>query len=298
VPSAVEDEGMHVGERAVVTGANSGIGLATALRLARDGHDVFATSRRSEGLETIEAAASSAGVANVRPITMDVTDSDSVSAAFAAILDDGPVTALVNNAGITGAGSVEETDLATYQAMFDTNVLGVVRCTQQVLPGMREQRRGRIVNMSSSSAIVSPPLMSAYASTKYAVEAISESLQAEVAPFGIRVIAVQAGTILTPIWGKSEAPPADTAYGAARDFLMQVLTHNLTKSGVPAETVADAIADAIEAERPALRRTVGDAEVLAAVRDKHGDDAVEVFFLDGDEFRARYRDMSGIDYWA
>jgi NAD(P)-dependent dehydrogenase (short-subunit alcohol dehydrogenase family) len=289
---------MHVGERAVVTGANSGIGLATALRLARDGHDVFATSRRSEGLEAIEAAASSAGVANVRPITMDVTDSDSVSAAFAAILDDGPVTALVNNAGITGAGSVEETDLATYQAMFDTNVLGVVRCTQQVLPGMREQRRGRIVNMSSSSAIVSPPLMSAYASTKYAVEAISESLQAEVAPFGIRVIAVQAGTILTPIWGKSEAPPADTAYGAARDFLMQVLTHNLTKSGVPAETVADAIADAIEAERPALRRTVGDAEVLAAVRDKHGDDAVEVFFLDGDEFRARYRDMSGIDYWA
>jgi NAD(P)-dependent dehydrogenase (short-subunit alcohol dehydrogenase family) len=289
---------MHVGERAVVTGANSGIGLATALRLARDGLEVFATSRRSEGLETIEAAASTAGVANVRPITMDVTDSDSVSAAFAAILDDGPVTVLVNNAGITGAGSVEETDLATYQSMFDTNVLGVVRCTQQVLPGMREQRRGRIVNMSSSSAIVSPPLMSAYASTKYAVEAISESLQAEVAPFGIRVIAVQAGTILTPIWGKSEAPAADTAYTAARDFLLQVLTHNLTNSGVPAETVADAIAEAVEAERPPLRRIVGDADVLAGVRDKHGDDAVEVFFLDGDEFRTRYRDMSGIDYWA
>ncbi len=286
-----------MGERAVVTGANSGIGLATALRLAADGYEVFAGARRPEGLEAIDEAAASAGV-HVRPLTIDVTNDTSVAEAFGAILADGPVGVLVNNAGITGAGSVEETPVASYQAMFDTNVLGVVRCTQQVLPGMRGARRGRIVNISSSSAIVSPPLMSAYASTKFAVESISESLQAEVAPFGIRVVVVQAGTILTPIWGKSEAPPPDTAYPQARDFLLEVLTHNLTNSGVPAGAVADAIAAAITADEPPLRHVIGDADVLAAMRERHhDDDLLGVYFLDGDEFRDRYRQLSGIDYW-
>lgn len=284
-------------DRAVVTGANSGIGLATAVRLARDGFEVFAGARRPDALADIEKAAAAASVDGVRPILLDVTDDASVEAAFASVLAEGPVAVLVNNAGITGAGSVEETDVATFQAMFDTNVLGVVRCTQQVLPSMREARRGRIVNMSSSSAIISPPLMAAYASTKFAVESISESLQAEVAPFGIRVIAIQAGTILTPIWGKSAVPSEDTAYPKARDFLLQVLTHQLTHSGVPAETVADAIADAVAASAPALRHIVGDAEVMARIRDGQGDSAVEVHFLDGEEFRERYRELSGVDYW-
>lgn len=284
-------------DRAVVTGANSGIGLATAVRLARDGFEVFAGARRPDALADIEAAAAAASVDGVRPILLDVTDDASVEAAFASVLAEGPVAVLVNNAGITGAGSVEETDVATFQAMFDTNVLGVVRCTQQVLPSMRDAHRGRIVNMSSSSAIISPPLMAAYASTKFAVESISESLQAEVAPFGIRVIAIQAGTILTPIWGKSEVPSEDTAYPKARDFLLQVLTHQLTHSGVPAETVADAIADAVAAPAPALRHIVGDAEVMARIRDGQGDSAVEVHFLDGEEFRERYRELSGVDYW-
>ena len=284
-------------DRAVVTGANSGIGLATAVRLARDGFEVFAGARRPDALADIEKAVAAASVHGVRPILLDVTDDASVEAAFASVLAEGPVAVLVNNAGITGAGSVEETDVATFQAMFDTNVLGVVRCTQQVLPSMREARRGRIVNLSSSSAIISPPLMAAYASTKFAVESISESLQAEVAPFGIRVIAIQAGTILTPIWGKSEVPSEDTAYPKARDFLLQVLTHQLTHSGVPAETVADAIADAVAASAPALRHIVGDAEVMARIRDGQGDSAVEVHFLDGEEFRERYRELSGVDYW-
>lgn len=281
-----------------MTGAGSGIGLATTLRLAADGYEVFAGARRDEGRVAVAEAATAAGVTGVHPIAMDVTDDGSVAEAFGAILADGPVGVLVNNAGITGAGSVEETPVATYQAMFDTNVLGVVRCTQQVLPGMRGARRGRIVNISSSSAIVSPPLMSAYASTKFAVESISESLQAEVAPFGIRVVVVQAGTILTPIWGKSEAPPPDTAYPQARDFLLEVLTHNLTNSGVPAGAVADAIAAAITADEPPLRHVIGDADVLAAMRERHhDDDLLGVYFLDGDEFRDRYRQLSGIDYW-
>jgi NAD(P)-dependent dehydrogenase (short-subunit alcohol dehydrogenase family) len=285
-------------KRAVVTGANSGIGLATALRLARDGFEVWAGARSEAGLAAIEQAASGAGPGSVRAVQLDVTDDASVAAAFDAIQAEGPVDVLVNNAGITGAGSVEETPIETYQAMFDTNVLGVVRCIQQVLPGMRQARSGRIVNISSSSAIQSPPLMAPYATTKMAVEGISESLQAEVAPYGIRVIAIQAGTILTPIWGKNPPPPEATPYPEARDFLLKVLSHQLMTSGVPAETVADVVAEAVAAEAPPLRHLVGDAEHLAALQANHGDAVVEAFFLDGEDFRQRYAEMAGIDYWA
>jgi NAD(P)-dependent dehydrogenase (short-subunit alcohol dehydrogenase family) len=283
----------------VVTGANSGIGLATTLRLAADGYEVFAGARRTEGLDAIATAADTAGATAVHPVTIDVSDDASVADAFAEILAGGPVDVLVNNAGITGAGSVEETPIDVYQAMFDTNVLGVVRCTQAVLPAMREARSGRIVNISSSSALLSPPLMAAYASTKRAVESISESLQAEVAPFGIRVVLVQAGTILTPIWGKSEAPPADTAYPQARDFLLKVLTHQLSTSGVAPETVADAIAAAVTDHGAPMRHLVGDAVVMAGMRERHPDeDLFGVYFLEGREFEARYHELSGIDYWA
>ncbi len=288
-----------MGTTAVVTGANSGIGLATALRLASGGGRVFATSRSAAGLEAIEAAAGAAGALEVVPIQLDVTDDASVATAFSTILGEGGVDVLVNNAGITGSGSVEETPTATYQAMFDTNVLGVVRCTQQVLPSMRAAGSGRIVNISSSSAILSPPLMGPYASTKLAVEGLSESLQSEVAPFGIRVVVVQAGTILTPIWGKADPPPEDTVYPQAREFLLKVLTHNLMGSGVPPETVAEVIAAAVADDDPAFRQLVGDADVLDRMRRGHDDAALmDVWKLDGEDFAGAYTALSGIDYWA
>ncbi len=288
-----------MGATAVVTGANSGIGLATALRLAADGHRVVATSRSAAGLDAIAAAADAAGHAEVVPVQLDVTDDASVAAAFSSILAGGPVDVLVNNAGITGSGSVEETPVATYQAMFDTNVLGVVRCTQQVLPSMRAAGSGRIVNISSSSAILSPPLMGPYASTKLAVEGLSESLQSEVAPDGIRVVVVQAGTILTPIWGKADPPAEDTVYPQARDFLLKVLTHNLMGSGVPPETVAEMVAAAVADPDPAFRQLVGDADVLDRMRRGHDDATLMgVWALDGEDFQQRYAELSGIDYWA
>ncbi|MEX0767539.1 MAG: SDR family oxidoreductase [Microthrixaceae bacterium] len=295
-------------EIAVVTGANSGIGLATALCLASGGYQVFAAARRPEGLEAITEAASmagltgsagSAGSAGVVAVSLDVNSDDSVAAAFQEIQQHGPVAVLVNNAGITAAGSIEETPVEEYQAMFNTNVLGIVRCTQQVLPRMRQAAAGSVVNISSSSAVLSPPLMGPYASTKRAVESLSESLQSEVAPFGIRVILVQAGTILTPIWGKSEVPTEDTAYPQAREFLLEVLTHNLMNSGVPPETVSEVILSAVKSEHPTLRHLVGDAEVLAGMRERHSDDELMgVFALQGEEFRKRYSELSRINYWG
>ncbi len=295
-------------ERAVVTGANSGIGLATALTLAQAGYQVFAGARRSEGLDAITEAAGAAGLsgtagtagaAGIFAVTLDVNSDESVSHTFGQIQQQGPVAVLVNNAGITGAGSIEETPVEDYQAMFNTNVLGVVRCTQQVLPGMRQATCGSIVNISSSSAVLSPPLMGPYASTKRAVESLSESLLSEVASFGINVILVQAGTILTPIWGKSEVPTEDTAYPKAREFLLEVLTHNLMKSGVSPEVVAQTILQAVQSEHPTLRHLVGDAEVLAGMRERHSDDELMgVFSLEGEEFRERYSELSRINYWS
>jgi NAD(P)-dependent dehydrogenase (short-subunit alcohol dehydrogenase family) len=284
---------------AVVTGANSGIGLATVLRLATDGYEVYAGSRRAEGLDDISAAASSAGLDDVRPVPLDVGLDDSVDAAFGEILSSGPVDVLVNNAGISGASCVEETPISTYQSMLDTNVLGVIRCTQQVLPGMREAQRGRIVNISSASAIIGPPAMSAYALTKFALEGFSESLQSEVAPFGIRVIVLRPGTIMTPIWGKSPALTRDSPYADTHGFLMQVITHNLTTSGVGAEVVADVIGDAVADDSPSLRHVVGDADVLARVRDRYRDDEIfGMYFLEPDAFRDRYSELTGVDYWG
>jgi NAD(P)-dependent dehydrogenase (short-subunit alcohol dehydrogenase family) len=285
---------------AVVTGANSGIGKATAVRLAQDGYTVFAGARHDEGLEAITAFAEDLGlVGQVLPIRLDVADDESVEAAFAAIAETGPVLVLVNNAGISGSGTVEDTPIADYQAVFDTNVLGVIRCTQQVLPAMREAGYGRIVNISSASAILGPPVMSSYGASKFALEGLSESLQAEVAPFGIRVIVLRPGTIMTPIWGKSDPPPSGTAYDAATTHLMTVLMHNLTKSGVKAAVVGDVIGDAVAADDPSFRYLVGDADVHATMRAEHTDEELlGVYALEGDEFRARYTELSGIDYWA
>ena len=284
---------------AVVTGANSGIGLATSLRLAADGFDVFAGSRRAEGLDDISAAAANAGLDNVHPIALDVGDDASVDTAFVEIHAAGPVAVLVNNAGVSGGGTVEETSIDTYRQMFDTNVLGVIRCTQQVLPGMRDAGAGRIVNVSSASAIIGPPAMSAYALTKFALEGLSESLQSEVAPFGIRVIVLRPGTIMTPIWGKAAGFPADSAYADTYDFLMSIFAYNLTKTGVAAEVVADVIGDAVADPSPSLRHVIGDADVLARMRERYNDDELfGMYFLEGDALRDRYRELSGIDYWG
>src|SRR5438067_5373420 len=180
----------------VVTDASRGIGLATALELARAGHEVVATMRnplRSPELAELAAQENlSIGIE-----TMDVDSDGSVSDAFARIQADGPVDVLVNNAGVERLGAVEETALAEFRACMETNYFGVIRCVQAVVPQMRERRSGLIINIASVAGKISLAPMAAYSATKYALEALSEALAQELRPFNVRVAIVEPGIIDT-----------------------------------------------------------------------------------------------------
>lgn len=174
----------------LITGCSVGIGLATALELARAGHRVIATMRNPAGAPRLaETAAAENLPIEIR--TLDVDSDESVRACFAAI--DSPIDVLVNNAGIEVHGSVEELPIAAVAQVMNTNYLGTVRCIQAVLPQMRERRSGCIVNISSVAGRISNSPLGAYSASKFAVEAISEALAGEVKSFGIRVAIVEPG---------------------------------------------------------------------------------------------------------
>ena len=175
----------------LVTGSSSGIGAACATLLVRGGHTVYATARRPETLDALAAA-------GAHVLALDVTSEDSMRAAVDEVVDrHGQVGALVNNAGYGEYGTIEETDLDRVRTMYETNVFGLARLTQLVLPGMREAGAGRIVNIGSMGGRFTWPVGGYYHSTKYAVESLSDALRAEVRGFGIGVSLVEPGLIRT-----------------------------------------------------------------------------------------------------
>ena len=182
---------------ALVTGGTDGLGRATAVLLAVHGYHVFAGGRSAERLAALNHAARDRKLP-LEALELDVCDDGSVERVVSDIeRRAGPVDILVNNAGIAIAAVVEELSLADYRRVYDTNVFGPIRLMQRVLPEMRRRRRGRIVNMSSISGKIAIPLMSAYASSKHALEAISDSLRLELYPFGIDVVLIEPGYIPT-----------------------------------------------------------------------------------------------------
>lgn len=203
----------------VVTGANSGIGLATAVELAVHGYDVIGTVRSAEKAEVLRAAAAEKG-AFVRSVICDVASAESTEAAFAEIAAMAPeLYAVVNNAGYAFAGPVEEVSDEAAREIFETNVLGPMRICRLVLPGMRERGEGRIVNISSIAGRVTTPMTGWYCASKHALEALSDALRAEVAQFGVKVILVEPGGFGTGIWnGARDRLPEDhteSPYAAA-----------------------------------------------------------------------------------
>jgi NAD(P)-dependent dehydrogenase (short-subunit alcohol dehydrogenase family) len=202
---------------AVVTGTSTGIGLATALTLARAGHTVYVTMRNPKtGSEELRATAEREHLP-LHIAALDVDSDQSVCNAFAKILAEaGRIDVLVNNAGISGIGPVEENPIAAFRATMETNYFGALRCIQAVLPGMRETVRLHCQHHIDGWQAFRGAAQAAYSSSKFALEAASESLAQEVKAFGVRVAIVEPGVIATPIFGKVQPPPADSNYPHGR----------------------------------------------------------------------------------
>jgi NAD(P)-dependent dehydrogenase (short-subunit alcohol dehydrogenase family) len=268
----------------VITGCSTGIGYATALRLARDGHDVIATMRSPDASD-LATVAKEEGL-NIAVRTLDVNDDASVTDLFGELASTrGGVDVLVNNAGLGGSGGVvEESDLDIYRTIMETNFYGALRCIRAVLPSMREKRSGAIVNVTSQAGRLAMPSMSAYCASKWALEAASESLAIEMAPFGIRVALIEPGMILTAIWSKVDTTPPSGPYAPIRNRLGATVLEEMT-SGSSADEVADCIAQAIVADPPRLRWLVGQgAERNIANRGRRTDEEwIEMWNLDDND---------------
>jgi NAD(P)-dependent dehydrogenase (short-subunit alcohol dehydrogenase family) len=254
----------------LVTGCSSGIGRATAERLAAEGWTVYATARRPETLRDLEAR-------GCRTLVLDVTDEASMQAAVAAIEGEhGAVGALVNNAGYSQSGAIETVPIEKVREQFETNVFGLVRLCQLVLPAMRRARAGKIVNLSSMGGKLVFPGGGIYHATKYAVEAISDALRFEVKGFGIDVIVIEPGLIRTSFGetasgGMTEADDSDyaqfNAHVARATESVYEKGSPVGRLGGPPEAVAKVIDKALSAKRPRARYTVTpSAKLLLAQR--------------------------------
>jgi NAD(P)-dependent dehydrogenase (short-subunit alcohol dehydrogenase family) len=241
---------------ALVTGASSGIGQATALKLKEVGFKVYGAARRVERMQPLSAA-------GIETVSMDVTDTDSMQAAVEKIIAaDGQIDVLVNNAGYGSYGALEDVPLSEARYQFEVNVFGAAELTRIVLPGMRDRRSGTIVNLTSMGGKIYTPLGAWYHGTKFALEAISDCLRMEVKPFGIDVVVIEPGGIDTE-WGdiaadklravSAEGPYADQARAVADSLTSEKNRKRLSDPSV----VADAIAKAVTARRPKTRYAIG-----------------------------------------
>lgn len=245
---------------ALVTGASSGIGAATAQLLAQSGYHVVGTSRR--------AVASVAAVSGVTMLALDVTDDVAVDAAVAEVMARyGRIDLLVNNAGFGVApAAAEESSLAQAQAIFDTNFFGVVRMTRAVAPHMRRQGSGRIINIGSVLGFLPMPYMALYSSTKHAVAAYSEALDHELRTHGIRVSVVEPAYINTPFDANLLQPDAPLGvYGAIRASVARRIKEVLVGADGPG-VVARMVVQAAQATRPKIRYAPGLARRMRLLR--------------------------------
>jgi NAD(P)-dependent dehydrogenase (short-subunit alcohol dehydrogenase family) len=266
----------------LITGCSSGIGRATAERLAERGWTVYASARRTESIADLAER-------GCKTLPLDVTDEDSMRAAVAAVeAADGAVGALINNAGYSQSGAIETLPLDRIRAQFETNVFGLVRMCQLVLPGMRRRGGGRIVNVSSMGGRLTFPGGGAYHGTKHAVEALSDALRFEVRGFGIDVVLIEPGLIKTR-FGETAAGSidagADDGDDPYADFNAAVGTATaevyegpLARLGGGPETVARAIERAISSRRPKTRyKVTPSARMILAQRRLLPDRAWDAF---------------------
>lgn len=248
---------------ALVTGSSSGIGFETSLMLARAGFNTYASMRNLEKSKNITEIAKKEKLP-LQVVQLDVNNDGSVKDAIVKIIKtDQRIDVLINNAGYGLFGSVEDTSIEEIKAQFETNFFGVVRVTQQVLSLMRRQNSGTIVNVSSVGGRIGLPALSAYHSTKFALEGLSESIAFELEPFGIRVIIIEPGVIRTNILNSSSSAKKALDPKSPYFSLSQNLNDNFksmmeSESSSSPEEVAKVILQAVTSENPRLRYSVGD----------------------------------------
>lgn len=252
----------------LVTGASTGIGRATALRLDRAGWKVFAGVRREEDARSLRAE----GTANLAPLMLDVTDSGQIAAAAAAIGE--RLDGLVNNAGAALPSPLETMPIEDFRRQVELNLTAQVAVTQALLPAIRAAQ-GRVVFISSIGGRIAFPLTGAYHAAKFAIEAVGDVFRQELRPWGIEVAIIEPGSIDTPIWSRGEAsadeigsrsPQREALYGKAIARYREVVKATAER-GIPPEKVARAVEHALGAGRPKTRYLVGiDAQVQARLK--------------------------------
>ncbi len=283
---------------ALVTGSNSGIGRATAIHLARQGFDVYASMRNLDKADKLLAAVADAGT-SVQLVQLDVGDDASVTRGVGEVLERaGQVDVLVNNAGVGGNAVTEESPISLYEEVMNANLYGAIRCTQAVLPGMRARGSGCIVNVSSVTGLIAAIGQSPYAVSKWAVEAMSEGLAQEVAPFGIRVVIIEPGITKSAIFAKNvDAPNQTGAYDAHYRRMFQFYAAGIPVA-TPPEEVGALIYEAVTTDKPQLRyacswggQAIADGRASMTDAEWVALGAIE----DDDEYYVRFSEAFGVD---
>ncbi|WP_392544119.1 oxidoreductase [Oryzobacter telluris] len=259
----------------LVTGCSSGIGKATVEALLAGGHTVWATARRPETLADLAAK-------GARTTALDVTDESSMAAAVAEVVaEHGRVGTLVNNAGYGEYGAVEEVEIDKVRAMFETNVFGLARMCQLVLPSMRSAGSGRIINIGSMGGRFTFPMGGYYHATKYAVEALTDALRIEVKPFGVEVVVIEPGVTRSGFVGTASSSDGLGGSEGSPYAEMRASVHRANNEAydnrlmsVSSESVAQVVVKAVEADRPQTRYLLTPAAKAMVVARTLGGDRV------------------------
>ncbi|MFV0257000.1 MAG: SDR family oxidoreductase [Acidimicrobiales bacterium] len=283
---------------ALITGANSGIGRSSAVELAAKGWTVYGSMRHLDKGAKPAAEADAAGV-TVHPVVCDVTDTASVNEPVATVTEHaGWIDVLVKHAGGGANGVLEVCSVDTYAEVMDVNLYGAIRCSQAVLPQMRERGAGMIINVSSICGVVAAMAQSPYVASKWALEGLSEGMAQELAPFGIRVAVIEPGIVRTAIMAKNtEAGNETGAYDAHNRRLFSFYAAGLRNPGLPRE-VGDVIYAAATDDPPRFRYTCGwgGSELVDARRRLDMAEWVALGAItDDDAYNARFQEMFGLD---
>lgn len=278
--------GKKLKQVAIITGCSSGIGYETSILLAKNGFKTYATMRNTDKGNKLKEIAEKENI-DLQIIKLDVTDDHSIKNAINEIVQEtSRIDVLVNNAGNNIAGAVEDLSIEEFKEQFETNFFGLIRVTKEVLPIMRKQRRGIIVNLSSIVGKMAIPLNSAYVSSKFAVEGFSESIRYELEDFGIKVILIEPGVIKSNFYenikmSKNSLKDPTSPYQPITQKIFEAFLPML-QYAFPTKIVADVILEAVTSDNPEIRYTVGDdAKSINEARKKRSDKEFENWVKEG-----------------